>query len=171
MWLLGVQITMKLTVYVETSVWSHALAEDAPESHAATLRFFDYARQGGCELFVSEVVLDEIARAETDLARQLHGLVSELRPVVLELDEEAQLLAARFLEMGAIPPGKPDDARHVAIAMVNALDVLVSWNYRHLVNVRRREAFQHIGAMQGYYKPLHIATPAEVIEYDDQQGT
>ena len=80
------------------------------------------------------------------------------------------MLAGKFLEMGAVPPGKPDDARHVAIAMVNALDILVSWNYRHLVNVRRREAFQHIGAMQGYYKPLHIATPEEAIEYDDQQG-
>jgi hypothetical protein len=57
----------------------------------------------------------------------------------------------------------------VAIAVVSELDMLVSWNHRHLVNVRRRELFTHISAMQGYYKPLHIVTPLEV-EDENQQG-
>ena len=71
-------------------------------------------------------------------------------------------LAQRFLELRAVPPSKIEDAQHVAVAVVNEPDVLVSWNYRHLVNVRRREAFEHISAIAGYYKPLHIATPLEV---------
>jgi hypothetical protein len=48
------------------------------------------------------------------------------------------------------------------VAVVSELDVLVSWNYRHLVNLRRREEFHQISVMNGYYKPLHIVTPPEV---------
>jgi len=149
-------------IYVETSVWSYAFADDAPESRAATLDFFQAAREGRYELFVSEAVLAEIARASDDLARELYRLLQEIRPVNLELLEDVDVLARRFLELAAVPPSKLEDAQHVAVAVVNELDFLVSWNYRHLVNVRRREAFQHISAMCGYYKPLHIVTPPEV---------
>ena len=152
----------KPTIYVETSVWSYAFAEDAPESRKATLDFFELAREGVYELFLSEVVLDELSRAPDELARTLGKLVQEVRPVRLELDEEADRLAQQFLRLGAVPPSKIEDAQHVAVAVINELDMLVSWNYRHLVNIRKREAFQHISAMSGYYKPLHIISPLEV---------
>ena len=152
----------KLSVYVETSVWSQAFAEDAPEIRKATERFFDEAREGGYDLFVSDVVMDEIARAAEEKAESLRGLVAEFDPVLLELDEESTLLAIEFLRIGAVPPSKVDDARHVAVALTHDLDALVSWNYRHLVNVRRRELFHQVGITNGYYKPLQIVTPPEV---------
>jgi predicted nucleic acid-binding protein len=151
-------------IYVETSVWSYAFADDAPESRVATLRFFDSARAGRLELFVSDVVLAEFARAAPTTGEQLHRLVREFEPEFLELTDEAEALSRKFIEMGAMPPAKVEDAQHVAIAVVNELDFLVSWNYRHLVNARRRDAFQHISAMSGYYKPLHIAAPPEVTD-------
>ena len=76
-------------------------------------------------------------------------------------------MAEAYTTTGALPPGSLEDAQHVEISVVNEPDLLVSWNYRHLVNVRRREAIQHVSAMQGYYKPLYITTPPEVI--DDSQ--
>ena len=84
----------KLSVYVETSVWSHAFADDAPESREATHRFLDDAREGRYELFVSDVVLDEFARASEETSRRLRGLVSELSPAFLEFDEDAFTLPA-----------------------------------------------------------------------------
>jgi predicted nucleic acid-binding protein len=152
----------KLSVYVETSVWSQAFAEDAPDIRQATEQFFAEAREGRFELFVSDVVMGEINRASEDLAQRLHGLVAELAPVLLKLDEGSLLLSQEFLNSGAVPASKVDDARHVAVALTNDLDVLVSWNYRHLVNVRRREIFHQVGVMNGYYKPLQIVPPPEV---------
>jgi len=149
-------------IYVETSVWSHAFAEDAPESRASTLEFLGQTHEAAHELFISDVVLAEIGRAQEALAADLLRLIDEHSPVLLELDEDAADLADRFLRLGAVPPSKVEDAQHVAISIVNELDMLLSWNYRHLVNVRRREAFHHIGALSGYYKPLHIITPPEV---------
>jgi hypothetical protein len=55
------------------------------------------------------------------------------------------------------------DARHVAIATVGQVDVLVSWNYRHLVNRRRREAFNGVNAIMGY-RPIDIVSPPEVFD-------
>ena len=152
----------KLSIYVETSVWSQAFAEDAPDIRKATEQFFTEARMGIYELFVSDVVMGEINRAPEDLAQRLRGLVAELAPVLLKVDEGSLLLSQEFLNSGAVPPSKVDDAKHVAVALANDLDVLVSWNYKHLVNVRRREIFHQIGMMNGYYKPLQIVTPPEV---------
>ena len=154
------------TIYVETSVWSYAFAEDAPESRDATLAFFEQARAGRFEVFVSEVVLAEIGRAPRPRRSRLRDLIEQIDPLNLRLSREADRLARRFVELNAVPSSKIEDAQHVAIAVVNELDVLVSWNYRHLVNVRRREAFRHVSAMSGYYKPLLLAAPPEVIHED-----
>ncbi len=152
----------KLSVYVETSVWSHAFAEDAPDNRKATERFLDEAREGRYDLFVSDVVMEEIARASEDTSERLRALVSELDPVFLEFDEESFSLAREFLRAGAVPQSKVNDARHVAVALTRGMDVLVSWNYKHLVNLRRRELFRQVGVSNGYYKPLQIVTPPEV---------
>ena len=152
----------KPSISVETSVWSHAFADDAPESQDATLNFLAAAREGRYDLFVSEIVLEEISRAPEELAVRLRKLVQEFAPLPLEFEEDMFRLAEQFLEHGVVPPSKVDDARHVAVAVARELDILVSWNYRHLVNVRRREMFHQISVMSGYYKPLHIVTPPEV---------
>lgn len=152
----------RLSVYVETSVWSHAFADDAPESREATRRFFEDARKGKYDLFVSDVVLDEFARASKETSRLLRGLVDELSPTFLDFDEDAFALSREYLQHGVVPVSKVDDARHVAVAVTHELDVLLSWNYRHLVNVRRREMFHQISVMSGYYKPLQIITPPEI---------
>ena len=103
-------------------------------------------------------------RATADLAERLRTLVENVGPVVLELDEEADNLAEAFLANEALPASKVEDAQHVAVAVVNELDVLASWNYRHLVNVRRSEALRQVSVTNGYYKPLHIVSPPEVTD-------
>jgi hypothetical protein len=63
-----------------------------------------------------------------------------------------------------LPPRRLDDARHVACALVNELDLLVSWNYRHLANVRKAEAFNAVAVLAGLRGGLEIHTPLEVLE-------
>ncbi|MBU4273611.1 MAG: PIN domain-containing protein [Planctomycetes bacterium] len=154
----------KLSIYVETSVWSQALADDAPQLRAATEDFLAEAKRGKYDLFISEVVTEEVARASEETTKRLQELIAEHKPAFLELNEEALLLSLEYLHNGAVPPSKVDDARHVAVAVSNDLDVLVSWNYKHLVNVRRREMFHQISVMNGFYKPLQIVAPPEVTD-------
>jgi predicted nucleic acid-binding protein len=158
----------KLKIYVETSVWSQALAEDAPALREASLAFFRAAKEQQLPLFVSEVVFVEFSKATEELSERLRGLVRQFSPNIIPLNDEANHLALEYLQFGIVPASKLDDARHVAVAVVHELDILVSWNYRHLVNLKRREAFHYSSAINGYPKPLQIVTPPEV-GYEFQQ--
>ena len=157
----------KLRVYVETSVWSFAFADDAPDYRADTLLFFERCRRGELAPCISTVVLEELDRAPVDLRARLLHLVGEIGLVVVAMNPEAERLATAFLRERVVPAGKPEDARHVAAAFQADLDVLVSWNFRHIAGVRRADRFNAVAVLEGYYKLLRIVSPAEVL-YDDE---
>jgi hypothetical protein len=150
-------------VYVETTVWSFAFADDSPDYTRDTLRFFDRCRAGQIAPVISGVVIRELERSPEPTLGRLMGLVSDISPEVLELSDETEALAQAFLEMGVAPPSKPDDARHVAAAFVARLDVLVSWNFKHIASIARADRFNAAATLRGYHKPLRIVTPIEVL--------
>jgi len=74
-----------------------------------------------------------------------------------------------FLTEDVIPQKFRDDARHIAIAIFYNLDVLVSWNYRHMVNIRVKKMINSLCIRQGF-KPIDIVSPEEVIEYEEMES-
>ena len=155
-----------MRVYVETSVWSLAFAEDAPDYRVDTLAFFQRCRERSVEPVISPVVLDELDRANPPLRDEIRTLVHEIGPSVVSFDDDAARLAAAFLREHAVPASKPEDAKHVAIAFAAELDVLVSWNFRHIVSVRRADRFNAVAILEGFFKPVRVASPAEVFDDD-----
>jgi len=157
----------KLRIYVETSVWSFALADDAPDYRAATEEFLERCRRRVFLPFISSLVLEEISSAEPPLRKDLEELVAGVRPTLFTLSDRALALADAFLAAGVVPAGKPEDAGHVAAAFNRRLDVLVSWNFRHIANVRRAEKFNAVAVLQGYHHGLRIVSPSEVLYAED----
>jgi predicted nucleic acid-binding protein len=86
----------KLKLYLETSVWNFYFADDAPEKKEVTLRFFEKIRQGNYEVFISEIVLDEIARASDEKVMLLSDLIREYQPVNLGIKKEIFKLAPKI---------------------------------------------------------------------------
>ena len=156
---------LRLRVYIETSVWSFAFAEDVPDYRADTLAFFDRCRAGMFETYVSDVVLEEIEQAAEPLRTHLLDLVRAVHPTLIGFSRTGATLADAFVQARVVPSGKPEDARHVAAAFEQRLDVLVSWNFRHIANVRRAEQFNAVAVLCGHHHPLRIVSPAEVL-YD-----
>jgi len=115
-----------LTLYVETSVWSFAFAEDAPNYRDDTPVFFDRCRSGVLQPVVRVLVPEEIDRATGRLREELLRLLHEIDPVVVDVSDRARELAEAFVRGRAVPASKPEDARHVAVAFDEELDVLVS---------------------------------------------
>jgi predicted nucleic acid-binding protein len=152
-----------MEVYVETTVWSFAFADDAPDYRSETLRFFDRCREGAIRPVISSIVLREIGRARPERRGLLERLVREIRPVLVPVSERAVALAEAFVASQAVPPSKPDDARHVAVAFAESVPVLVSWNFKHITNLRRADRFNAVAVMEGFAHTLRIASPAEVI--------
>jgi hypothetical protein len=71
-------------------------------------------------------------------------------------------LAFRYIEHGAIPEAKLEDAQHVAYATVHEMDILVSWNFRHLANVKKEAKILAVNVEAGYWRPLRLLSPLEI---------
>ena len=165
-------MSRKLKVYLDTSVINFLFAEDAPEKKAATWAFIDRAKRQGVPLFVSQVVIDELIRTPSgEKRKKLLDAVSERKLCLLPLVPEAEIrrLSRAYLDAGALPAGEVDDALHVAICTVHMVDVLASWNFKHLANVGRERRLMAVNESCGYVYPLRIVSPEGALdnEYED----
>ena len=152
----------QLKLYLETSVWNFYFADDAPEKKEATIEFFYAVRNGIYKIFISDIVIKEIAKASSEKRTLLMGLIEKYQPEKLKLTEEILILANQYLSKMALPPKAIDDSKHAAIASVYEMDALISWNLKHLANLRRMEKINGINLQEGYPKKLEIITPMEV---------
>ena len=127
----------KLKLYLETSVWNFFYADDAPEERDVTKYFFEYVDKGHYDVYYSDVVLFEINRAGESKRQILMELIRKYGLNELETTTEAENLADKYLEKKIIPAKKREDALHIGIATVAEVDAVITWNYRHLIGLRR----------------------------------
>ena len=153
----------ELRVYIETSVWSHVFHDDTPDFQRATVEFLKQAKERVFVPYVSTLVLDEVARADARRREEILGEIAAVRPILLRRPQQGDDLAERYVQAGVLPPSDEVDALRVAIATVCEMDVLASWNHRHLSNIRRRDLFNSVDRVAGYRKMLEIASPLEVL--------
>lgn len=149
-------------LYLETSVWNYYFADDAPEKREITLSFFDKIRQGEYEIFISDIVVEEIGKADDSKKRSLLDIIAEYGPTMLIISEEVAGLAQQYISEGALPASKIEDAMHAAVATVFEVDALISWNLKHLANLKKMELINAINIKAGYFKRLELITPMEV---------
>jgi predicted nucleic acid-binding protein len=150
-----------LKLYLDTSIPNFLFAEDDREKRKVTEKLFALLSHKTFEFYVSGVVLREIEKAPT-AKREL--LVDCLKQVeILEFTPACEHLALAYVQTGALPKSSIEDARHVAVATVHNLDAVISWNFKHLVNLRRVKSINLINEGMGY-KHIEIMSPHEVIE-------
>jgi len=145
-------------VYVETSVWSFQFADDAPEKREITRQFFEEARRGLFELYASDVVVQELRAASEPRRAQLFALLDEVGPTLLDVSAAAVELSQEYIRAGAIPERYANDALHVAVATVEDMDIVLSWNMKHIVRSKTRRQVHGINLVAGYHE-IEISTP------------
>jgi len=117
--------------------------------------------------FVSSVLVDqEIARAPEPVRALMRSTFASTD--MLQLTAEALELAGHYLAQKIVPVDYTDDARHVAVCTVARLDYLVSWNFKHLANVRRETGFNAVNVLQGY-QPVRIVAPTFLIHGHEEK--
>ena len=163
----------RLRIYLDTSVINFLYADDAPEKRDITQEFFE-TRLDLFDVSISDMVLVEIGRTrDAERCRLLREAVGKygLVPVALDEDEAAEVgaMAESYMREGIVPASKRDDAVHVAICTVLEFDVLLSWNFQHLANVKKQIRINTVNQRQGYLKPLLLLTPLEVMG-DETEG-
>lgn len=150
-------------LYLDTSIFNFAIATDVISEKEATLKLFDEFKKRKYEAYISEIVLREINRAPQIKATALKNQIAQINPVELILEEDSQALADEYIKREIIPAKYENDALHVAIASVNNLDVIISWNFSHIVKFKTKKEVTGINIIMGY-KPIEILSPWEVIE-------
>ena len=151
-----------MKLYIETSVPNMLLHDDAPDKKQITKLFVEWLRLSAHEPFVSPVVFKEIARTRSPRRELLEQVVVELRASLLDVTPEVEILTGQYTAARIVPARYQDDLLHVAVAVCHRLDMIVSWNMKHLANPNKVALINAVNRQQG--RPLmRIHTPKEVI--------
>lgn len=154
----------KKTVYIETSIVSYLTARPSNDLLVAarqkgTIDWWDTQRSR-FDLYASDVVIAEAEGGDPGAAirrlNALHGIP------ILEATDEVVAFARALIEKGALPAKALGDSLHAAIAAVNDLDYLLTWNYRHLDNAEMKPLIRSVCAIHGFTCP-EICTPQELM--------
>lgn len=152
-------MSSRIKVYLDTSVVSALFDDWNPERQGLTSSFFNILDR--FDVHVSELTLAELERTpDKELAQRMRDTIAGMD--VLELTKEVEDLAHEYVSHGAVPDTYLADAMHVAVASLNGMDFLLSWNFRHLVRRRTRDVVDMVNTMRGM-RQISIATPAELL--------
>jgi hypothetical protein len=148
----------KLYIYVDASVIGGCEDSEFAEASLALWRLFI---EGVYIQVLSEHTLRELRGAPENIRARLLE-IPEANQIILPDTSEAEALAEAYLVHGIVGPGGRSDALHVALATIGRVDVMVSWNFRHIVNLGRIRMFNAVNLEQGYGL-IEIRTPREVL--------
>jgi hypothetical protein len=152
----------KLLIYTDTSVIGGCEDEIYAE---ASLALWSRFVGGQHNLVLSAHTLRELKDAPDSVQKRIGDIPAD-NIAVLPDNTQAAELAEAYLKRGIGGPGSRSDALHIALATVGRVDVLVSWNFRHIVNLGRIRQFHAVSIEHGYGL-LEIRTPREVIDYEE----
>jgi len=150
----------KQRIYVDTSVLGGCFDHEFAEWSNGLMQDF---RNGVFTPLLSEVTAAEVQNAPEPV-QVVYAELAAIGAEILDIDESALELADEYQKRNILTPKFYDDGLHIAIATVVEADVLVSWNYRHIVRFDKIRLFNAVHLEYGY-KTLHIYSPREVTFY------
>ena len=121
--------------------------------------------KGKFNTHISSVVVEEIERTKDEVKRdKLLNVITQYDLTIIQLTDTTKELAKKYINEKIIPVKKLEDARHLAIATINNIDVLVGWNFKHLANVNKERQVIAVNIKEGYNYPLRLTTPLKVMD-------
>ena len=145
-----------MKLYLDTSVFGAYYDKEFEED---TTTLIEYIIQEDIEVVISNILEEELEKAP----KRVRLILSRLRNISnVKLDIDASKLAQLYIEEGALGKKSLNDARHIAIATIQKVDVVVSWNFKHMVHFMKVEQYNDINLRQGY-KSITIYSPTDLV--------
>ena len=136
------------------------------EFSADTIPFFESVKNGEIIVILSDILEAELLRAP-EFVRELLPTIPKKQIEQIRLSPEAIELADKYIEAKVVGKTSRADCQHIAIATLCKADVLVSWNFKHIVNLERIRGYNGINYQMGY-NMIEIRTPKEIIKYGNE---
>ena len=155
---------MKQRVYIDTSVIGGCFDQEFIEWSNI---LFDEFEKGKKIAVVSDITLDELSDAPQQVQEKFKSIPDDFLEI-LSSDIESRELADKYIIENAVTNKYYEDALHIAIATINQVHVLASWNFRHIVNLDRIRKYNSVNLKNGYAL-LEIRTPREILKIEDYE--
>ena len=161
----------KKKIYLDTSVVSYLRQEDAPKEMTETLEFWEILKTGKYDVYISEVVVNELSDCAEPKRTELLSLLNEITYYDIKVEDNAELisLTAEIKKQNILPPKSENDRQHIAAAVFSGCNVIVSWNFKHMVNVKTIDGIRVI-CMMNNLPLIDIYTPAVLLERSISNG-
>jgi predicted nucleic acid-binding protein len=160
----------KLKIYFDTSIISHLDQQDAPDKTIETHKLIEKVKANEYDVVISTVTERELEDCPEPKRSILLGYLKQIPHTVIPLNEEMLTIADKIIELGILKQKSLDDCQHIAAAIISGCDVIVSWNFKHIVNHKTMQGVKAVTAIIGYPEML-IYTPTILIEGDDYNGS
>ena len=146
-------------MYLDTSAISALFDERNPERKSLTESFFKEIEK--IEAYISEITIAEVERvSDLELQSKMKRTISQFS--MLPLTDDVEWLARQYIRYGAVPEGYSEDAYHIAIAVINEMDYLLSWNFKHIVRSKTKDIVRMVNTLNRL-RHIEIMTPAELL--------
>ncbi len=148
--------------YFDTSVFGGAFDK---EFEKITMQLFERVKLGQVACMFSDLTETELLNAPENVKEHFKNLPKENVEKVIVTDE-ILTLATKYIAEKVVGPTSLDDCIHIAAATIYKADILISWNFKHIVNVYRIRGYNSINIRSNYHS-LEIRSPKEILEYED----
>jgi len=156
----------RLRIYLDTSVISHLIAPDVPDKQEDTHKLWNDIQAGKYDVVISDVTIDELEGCPDPKLSSLRIMLSDIIYTDVSRSPEALRLCELYCKVGGLPPKSRLDALHIAIATESGCNIILSWNFKHIVNYRAMTAVEAVNLREGY-APLRILSPTMLLESED----
>jgi len=144
-------------IYIDTSVVGGLFDDEFLQD---TRLFFERVENGEFVVVYSEITVDELTAAPPNIRNYLEGLTFNQKEFV-EITEDAFILADTYIRDKVVGKTSRADCLHIALATIHKVDILISWNFKHIVNINRIRGYNSVNLRLGY-PTLEIRTPKEI---------
>jgi predicted nucleic acid-binding protein len=151
-------------VYIDTSVIGGCFDQEFEEW---SNRLFNDFKSGKRIAVVSDITLDELTDAPESVKNNFET-IPEKSIEILASDIESRELADKYILEKAVSIKYYEDALHIAIATINQVSVLASWNFKHIVNLDKIRLYNSVNLKTGF-SILEIRTPREILKFEDDE--
>ena len=154
---------MKTRIYIDTSVVGGYFVEEFQED---TKRFYKWFEENDVVFVISDLLDIELINAPEKVRNSL-GKYDNSKFERIKLSQESIVLANEYIKHKVVGISSLEDCRHIAMATVHKVDYVVSWNFKHIVNIDRIIGYNSVNLMLGY-EPVEIYTPFQLLNHENQ---
>ena len=128
-----------------------------------TLQLWERFKKQQYEVYISDIVINEISDCTEEKLNILMDYLNQIEYHLIATDEDTVGLAEKFIDFGILKQKSFDDCQHIASAILAGCDIIISWNFKHIVNIKTIRGVRAITNLKGY-KPIEILNPSVLLE-------